>query len=139
MWPVGSWVSRDRPATTSSPPAGLSRIRHLLLADLISDIYARSRGTYGMLRIRAALEIEQGIVVNKKPVWKITSQLGLRGLPGPKKRSANRANQATEEDLVERNFCTSAPNELGSPTSPGTPLVRARSPAAWSSTSSSAR
>jgi putative transposase len=39
-------------------------------------------------------------------------QLGLRGLPGPKKRSWNPANAATEEDLVERKFSASAPNEL---------------------------
>ena len=31
-------------------------IRHLLLKDAIADVHARSRGTYGMLRIRAALE-----------------------------------------------------------------------------------
>ena len=34
---------------------GSREIRHLLLADLIADIHARSRGTYGMLRVRAAL------------------------------------------------------------------------------------
>jgi transposase InsO family protein len=65
-----------------------------------------------MLRIRAALEIEQGIIVNKKLVWKIMRQLGLRGLPGPKKRSWNTANEATEDDLVERRFQAGAPNEL---------------------------
>jgi putative transposase len=91
---------------------GYREIRHLLLADLIAGIHARSRGTYGMLRVRAALEIEQGIIVNKKLVWKIMRQLGLRGLPGPKKRSYRAANTATEEDLVDRNFCASAPNEL---------------------------
>jgi transposase InsO family protein len=87
-------------------------IRRLLLADLIADIHARSRGTYGMLRVRAALEIEQGIIVNKKLVWKIMRQLGLRGLPGPRKRSWNPANEATEEDLVNRRFRADAPNEL---------------------------
>jgi hypothetical protein len=46
-------------------------MRHLLLADAIADIHARSRGTYGMMRISAALEIEQGLIVNKKLVWKI--------------------------------------------------------------------
>ena len=40
-------------------------IRRVLLADAIADIHARSRGTYGMLRIRAALEIEQGLIVNR--------------------------------------------------------------------------
>jgi putative transposase len=91
---------------------GFREIRHLLLADLITDIHTRSRGTYGMLRIRAALEIEQGIIVNKKLVWKIMRQLGLKGLPGPKKRSWNPANEATEEDLVERRFKAEGPNEL---------------------------
>ena len=36
-------------------------------------------------------------------------QLGLRGLPGPKKRPWNPANEATEEDLVERKFAAVAP------------------------------
>jgi len=87
-------------------------IRRVLLADLIADIHARSRGTYGMLRIRAALEIEQGVIVNKKLVWKIMRQLGLQGLPGPRKRTWNKANEATEDDLVKRQFSATAPNEL---------------------------
>ena len=62
-----------------------SEIRRLLLSDAIADIHARSRGTYGMLRIRAALEIEQRLIVNKKLVWKIMRQLGIHGLPGPKR------------------------------------------------------
>jgi putative transposase len=65
-----------------------------------------------MLRIRAALKIEPGIIVNKKLVWKIMRQLGLQGLPGPKKRSWNKVNEATEKDLVDRDFSASAPNEL---------------------------
>ena len=60
-------------------------IRHLLLADAIADVHSRSRGTYGMLRVRAALEIEQGLIVNKKLVWKMMRQLGIKGLPGPEK------------------------------------------------------
>jgi putative transposase len=87
-------------------------IRRVLLADAIADIHARSRGTYGMLRVRAALEIEQGIIVNKKLVWKIMRQLGIRGLPGPKKRKPNLVNAATEEDLVKRNFIATGPNQL---------------------------
>ena len=87
-------------------------IRRVLLADAIADIHARSRGTYGMLRVRAALEIERGIIVNKKLVWKIMRQLGIRGLPGPKKWKPNLVNAATEEDLVKRNFMATGPNEL---------------------------
>lgn len=65
-----------------------------------------------MLRVRAALEIEQGLIVNKKLVWKIMRQLGLKGLPGPRKGVKNLKNAPTCEDLVERRFTASAPNEL---------------------------
>ena len=91
---------------------GYRDILHLLLADLIADIHARSRGTYGMLRIRAALEIEQGLIVNTKLVKRIMRELGLKGLPGPKKGYKNLKNARTCEDLVQRQFSASAPNEL---------------------------
>ena len=87
-------------------------IRRLLLADAIADIHARSRGTYGILRIRAALEIEQGLIVNTKLVKKIMRQLGIHGLPGPRKGVKNLKNAPTCEDLVQRNFKAEAPNEL---------------------------
>ncbi|MGA8296531.1 MAG: IS3 family transposase [Acidimicrobiales bacterium] len=87
-------------------------IRRVLLADAISDIHARSRGTYGILRIRAALEIEQGMIVNTKLVRKIMRQLGLKGLPGPRKGVKNLKNAPTCEDLVQRNFTATKPNEL---------------------------
>jgi putative transposase len=89
-----------------------SEIRRLVLADLIADIHARSRGTYGMLRVRAALEIEQGLIVNKKLVWKLMRELGIRGLPGPRKGVKNLKNAPTCEDLVQRRFTATAPNEL---------------------------
>ena len=83
-----------------------------MLADAIADIHARSRGTYGILRIRAALEIEQGLIVNTKLVKKIMRQLGIHGLPGPRKGVKNLKNAPTCEDLVQRNFKAEAPNEL---------------------------
>jgi putative transposase len=79
---------------------------------LVADIHARSRGTYGMLRIRAALQREQNMVVNKKLILSIMRELGIKGLPGPKKRRKNLVNQATEEDLVQRNFNVDRPNAL---------------------------
>jgi transposase InsO family protein len=89
-----------------------SEIRRLVLADLIADIHVRSRGTYGMLRVRAALEIEHGMIVNKKLVWKIMRELAIKGLPGPRKGVKNLKNAPTCEDLVQRQFTASAPNEL---------------------------
>ena len=88
------------------------QIRRLLLSGLVADIHKRSRGTYGMLRIRAALMREQGMVVNKKLILSIMRELGIKGLPGPKKRKKNLVNQATEEDLVQRNFTVDRPNVL---------------------------
>ena len=82
------------------------------LEDAIREIHARSRGTYGMLRITAALEIERGIIVNKKLVWKLMRNMGLKGLPGPKKGKKNLVHLASAEDLVQRDFVASGPNEL---------------------------
>jgi transposase InsO family protein len=64
------------------------------------------------LRIRAALEIEQGLIVNTKLVKKIMRQLGIRGLPGPRKGVKNLKNAPTCEDLVQRDFHARNPNEL---------------------------
>jgi putative transposase len=88
------------------------QIRRLLVSGLVADIHKRSRGTYGMLRIRAPLRREQNMVVNKKLILSIMRELGIKGLPGPKKRRKNLVNQATEEDLVQRNFTVDRPNVL---------------------------
>jgi transposase InsO family protein len=87
-------------------------IRRLLVSGLVADIHKRSRGTYGMLRIRAALMREQNMIVNKKMILSIMRELGIKGLPGPKKHKKNLVNQATEEDLVKRNFTVDRPNVL---------------------------
>lgn len=87
-------------------------IRQMLLEDAITGIYERSRGTYGVRRIRAALEIEQGLIVNYKLVLKLMRRLGLQGVPGPKKGRKNLVNAATNEDLVKRQFVATRPNEL---------------------------
>lgn len=89
-----------------------TEIRHLLLADTIADIHRRSRGTYGRLRIRAALELEHGIIVNKKQIARIMAQLGIQGLPGPRKGVKNLKNAPTCDDLVQRRFTATRPNEL---------------------------
>jgi transposase InsO family protein len=64
------------------------------------------------LRVKAALEIEQGLIVNYKLVKRIMRELGLKGLPGPKKGYKNLKNTPTCEDLVQRRFSATVPNEL---------------------------
>jgi putative transposase len=101
-----------------------------LLSDIIAEIHERSRGTYGRLRIRAALELEHGLIVNKKQIAKIMKELGIQGLPGPKKGTKNLKNTPTCEDLVQRKFTATGPNELWltditeHPTAEGTLLLR---------------
>ena len=109
------------------------QIRRLLLSGLVADIHKRSRGTYGMLRIRAALVREQNMVVNKKLILSIMRELGIKGLPGPKRRKKNLVNAATEEDLVQRNFTVDRPNVLWLTDITEHPTARARSTAVVSS------
>ncbi len=111
----------------------------MLLADAIADIHARSRGTYGMLRIRAALEIEQGLIVNKKLVWKIMRQLGLKGLPGPRKGVKNLKNAPPVRTSSSVASWQRRRTSCGSPTSPNTTPPKASSTAAPCSTCSPAR
>ncbi len=87
-------------------------MRRLLLTDLVAEVHERSRGTYGMLRVTPALKREHDMVVNKMLVWSIMRELGIKGLPGPKKHKKNLVNVATEEDLVQRNFTVDRPNVL---------------------------
>lgn len=87
-------------------------IRRLLLTDVISDIHLRSRATYGKRRIRAALAIEQGLIVNQKLITKIMHDLKISGLPGQKKGRRNLVNVATYEDLVQRSFASETVNAL---------------------------
>jgi len=87
-------------------------IRQVLLMDAIASIHQRSRGTYGVLRIRAALRIEMGLIVNTKLIKKLMKRLEIQGIPGPRKGRPNLKNVATCEDLVQRNFTATRPNEL---------------------------
>jgi len=93
------------------PPSD-REIRQVVLTDLIAEIHRRSRGTYGILRVRAALEIEHGLIVNTKLVKKLMKRLGIQGLPGPRKGRPNLVNVATCDDLVQRHFVASRPHEL---------------------------
>jgi putative transposase len=75
---------------------GMSEVRRVLLTDIVKEIHAASRGTYGTRRIRAALAYERGLAVNRKLVRRIMAQAGLEGLPGRKKGRRNLAQVATQ-------------------------------------------
>jgi len=97
-----SWLTR--------PPSARS-IRHAWLTDIIRQVHAESRETYGSKRVHAELTIGRGIPVGREAVTMLMHRAGIRGLSGrPKYRRI--ANVATASDLVDRQFDRSAPDRL---------------------------
>jgi putative transposase len=87
-------------------------VRRLIVADTITEIHQRSRGTYGRRRVRAALLADYEMNVNHKLVNSIMSEHGLYGLPRPGGRKPNLIGVDTPVDLVNRRFSATMPNEL---------------------------
>jgi transposase InsO family protein/transposase-like protein len=86
-------------------------IRHAWLSDLITQIHAESRGTYGALRVHAELTMGRGITVGHNAVAMLMQRAGLQGLPGARARRP-RHQTPTVGDLVEREFARAKPNQL---------------------------
>ena len=82
------------------------------MADTITEIHQRSRGTYGRRRVRAALLADYEMNVNLKLVNSIMTESGLCGLPRPGRRIPNLIRVDTPADLVNRHFTATQPNEL---------------------------
>jgi putative transposase len=88
------------------------QIRRLIVADTITEIHQRSRGTYGRRRVRAALLADYDMNVNLKLVNSIMTESGLCGLPRPGRRIPSLIRVNTPADLVNRHFTATRPNEL---------------------------
>ncbi len=86
------------------------RIRHAWLPDLITQVHAASRGTYGAPRVRAELVMDRGICVGHNAVAMLMHRAGLKDLPGHE-RPRPTSMAPTAEDLVDRAFSRSGPNE----------------------------
>jgi putative transposase len=93
------------------PPSARS-IRRAWLTDVITEIWDRSRQTYGWRRIRAELADAYGQVVNKKLIQSIMRERAISGLPKRRKGRANLVNRVTTQDLVKRDFNRDGPNQL---------------------------
>ncbi|MGN2638321.1 IS3 family transposase [Nocardia takedensis] len=87
-------------------------VRRIVVADEISRIHTRSRGSYGKRRIKAALLAECEMIVNHKLVASIMSELGLHGMPRRRRRGHPLLGVTTPADLVNRAFTATRPNEL---------------------------
>lgn len=83
------------------------------LANVIYDIWKKSRRRYGVPRVSAALA-KQGARVNDKRVARLMGQLGIEGISGRRKMKTTRRDPAhvPATDLVERDFSAEAPDEL---------------------------
>jgi putative transposase len=86
-------------------------IRHAWLTDLIREVHAESRGTYGGRRVHAELTLGRGVLVGHGAVEMLMRQASIVGAIGrPKWRRSLPENIAG--DLVERAFARSGPNQL---------------------------
>ena len=84
-----------------------------LLTEQIKTIHAESRGTYGAPRIHAELR-EQQVFVGKKRVARLMRDAGLVGVHRRKWPVTTVQEHAAQpaDDLVQRDFTASAPNEV---------------------------
>ena len=86
-------------------------IRHVWLTDMITQVHAASRGTYGHRRVHAELTLGQGISVGHSAVEMLMRRAGIKGIVGnPRRKNIHQFPTAT--DLVERQFARAAPNQL---------------------------
>ena len=101
---AGFYEWRTRPLSSRA-------IRREWLADVIRDVHATSRGTYGAPRVHAELRLGRGIVVGHNLVARIMHRHGLVGLPA-RKRFRRPGVNITAVDLVERDFAREGPDQL---------------------------
>lgn len=88
-------------------------IRHAWLTDMITEVHAESRGTYGSRRVHAELTIARSIPVGYHAVEMLMRRAGIQGLTGARskyRRPDRRAIPAV--DLVDRQFARNQPNQL---------------------------
>jgi putative transposase len=86
--------------------------RRAWLTDVIRQIHAASRETYGMRRIKAEFADAYGHRANRKLITSIKRQGGIAGLSATRRRRPNLARRPTTEDLVNGDFTREGPNQL---------------------------
>jgi putative transposase len=97
-------------ARRSRAPSARS-IRHAWLTDVIRQVHAASRGTYGIRRVHADLTLGHGIAVGHQAVERLMRRGGIQGISG-RPRFRRIAGVATASDRVERQFHRDEPNQL---------------------------
>ncbi len=91
-------------------PPSARAVRHAWLTDLIREVHAASYGAYGANRVHAELVLGRGITVGHNAVAMLMQRAGIQGRTGSRRWRG--AGVATAQDLVDRQFLRTRPNEL---------------------------
>ena len=87
-------------------------IRHAWLTDVIHEVHAASRETYGSRRVHAELTLGRGILVGHQAVELLMRRAGLQGVSGRPKFRRGLRPEATASDLVDRQFARTEQDQL---------------------------
>lgn len=92
-------------------PTSARALRHVFLTELITQIHADSRGTYGARRVHAELALGRNVRVGHQAIEMLMRRAGLAGVSGrPRYRRVEHA--PTAGDLVDRKFHRDQPDRL---------------------------
>jgi putative transposase len=106
-------VSRGGYYAWRKRPLSKKAVYDILLSGRIREIHERSRGTYGVPRIRAELK-DQGTRVNHKRVARLMRAGKIAGVSRRKKprTTVRETGVRPAEDLVKRDFSATGPDQL---------------------------
>lgn len=84
------------------------------LTETITEVWTRSRGTYGSPRVWAELKLGQDIAVGRKRVERLMRDAGIEGVYRRKRHGTTRRDPHAEpsDDLVNRRFNVDGPDRL---------------------------
>ena len=108
----GAGVSESGYYAWRSRPPSPRAIRHAWLTEVIRQVHAPSRQTYGSRRVHAELTLGRGITVGFHAVELLMRRAGLQGVTGRPKFRRGLRPEATAADLVKRQFARASCDQL---------------------------
>lgn len=87
-------------------------MRHAWLTDVVREVHAASRATYGSRPVHAEVTLGRGIAVGYHQITALMRRAGLQGVTGKPKGRRGLPPGATAADLVDRRFARTGPNQL---------------------------
>lgn len=113
-WCRALGVSRSGYAEWKHSPVSDRTMADAALLAVIDQIFADSRQTYGSPRVHAELRLGHDIRVGRKRVERLMRRGGLVAVSSRRRRGSTRRDPFAETapDLVDRDFTTTAPDQL---------------------------